>query len=247
MQGSDAKERLQASIGLEVALLVLLCSSDIEICSSAITCFGHICEETQLTDCIDDPHQAVLMVVENLPIYHELSSNNSIVTGRKSQQKQIRRLLRMMTHYAPGNLAAWEEVYKRWKYMIPAMTKPYEESKDEALELSPHPYNMKRTAPTAWHDKLRNPTASSRQTNNHASNNRTDPSPSNVTTVILDDDKSSEWQNYAGFLAALGGICLMADVGPSTPTSPSGTRPAFGDSMTGLLWIWLICYYVIIS
>ncbi|CEG79304.1 hypothetical protein RMATCC62417_13789 [Rhizopus microsporus] len=222
MQGSDAKERLQASIGLEVALLVLLCSSDIEICSSAITCFGHICEETQLTDCIDDPHQAVLMVVENLPIYHELSSNNSIVTGRKSQQKQIRRLLRMMTHYAPGNLAAWEEVYKRWKYMIPAMTKPYEESKDEALELSPHPYNVKRNAPTAWHDKLRNPTASSRQTNNHASNNRTDPSPSNVTTVILDDDKSSEWQNYAGFLAALGGICLMADVGPSTPTSPSG-------------------------
>lgn len=231
MQGSDAKERLQASIGLEVALLVLLCSSDIEICSSAITCFGHICEETQLTDCIDDPHQAVLMVVENLPIYHELSSNNSIVTGRKSQQKQIRRLLRMMTHYAPGNLAAWEEVYKRWKYMIPAMTKPYEESKDEALELSPHPYNVKRTAPTAWHDKLRNPTASSRQTNNHVSSNRTDPSPSNVTTVILDDDKSSEWQNYAGFLAALGGICLMADVGPSTPTSPSGTRSAFGDNM----------------
>lgn len=212
MQGSDARERLQASIGLEVALLVLLCSSDIEICSSSITCFGHICTETQLTDSVEDPHQAILMVVENLPIYQELSSNNGIVTGRKSQQKQIRRLLRMMTHYAPGNLAAWEEVYKRWKYMIPAMMKPHDESKDDIQES----LNTVKRGGQAWHDKLRNPNAN-RQTHTF---NRVDSS-------NFDDDKSSEWQNYAGFLAALGGICLMADTIPTTPTSPAMPRGGY--------------------
>jgi neurofibromin 1 len=223
MQGSEARERLQASIGMEVALLVLLCSSDIEICTSAITCFGHICTEAQLTDSIEDPHQAILMVVENLPVYHELSSNNGIVTGRKSQQKQIRRLLRMMTHYAPGNLVAWEEAYKRWKYMTPAMVKPHDEFKDDAQE-NVNTYNngAPKRGGQAWHDKLRNPTSSQTNRQTHTFN-RTEAS-------NFDDDKSSEWQNYAGFLAALGGICLMADTVPSTPTSPIASRTNYSDS-----------------
>ncbi|KAI9475616.1 MAG: hypothetical protein EXX96DRAFT_506141 [Benjaminiella poitrasii] len=227
-QGSDTRERLQASIGLEVALLVLLCSSDIEICSSAITCFGYICAEAQLTECIDDPHQAILMVVENLPIYQQLSANNGIVTGRKSQQKQIRKLLRIMTHYAPGNLAAWEEVYKRWKYMTPAIMKPQEELKDDLLENTINNNNNTKRGGSAWHDKLRNPTSSSnRQTHSFTPGSRIE------TNNLVDDDKFSEWQNYAGFLAALGGICLMADTVPTTaPTSPTLFRNAtscFGD------------------
>jgi hypothetical protein len=224
MQGSDSRERLQASIGLEVALLVLLCSSDIEICSAAITCFGHICTEAHLSDSIEDPHQAILMVVENLPIYHELSSNNVIVTGRKSQQKQIRRLLRMMTHYAPGNLAAWEEAYKRWKYMTPAMMKPYDDSSKDDVQESMNTNNAsgKKGGGQAWHDKLRNPTSSSSNRQTYTFNR--------ADTSNLDDDKSSEWQNYAGFLAALGGICLMADTVPTTPTSPATPRGGYnGD------------------
>ncbi|KAG1458627.1 hypothetical protein G6F46_006647 [Rhizopus delemar] len=168
------------------------------------------------------------MAVENLPIYRELSSNNVIVTGRKSQQKQIRRLLRMMTHYAPGNLAAWEEVYKRWKYMIPSMIKPHEESKDEIQETSSSNTPNRRAGPT-WHDKLRNPAALNRQANSNTSINKTETHATSMTTTVLDEDRFSEWQNYAGFLAALGGICLMADAGHTAPTSPSGTRAGFAD------------------
>ncbi|KAI7901148.1 uncharacterized protein BX663DRAFT_457281 [Cokeromyces recurvatus] len=220
-QGSDTRERLQASIGLEVALLVLLCSSDIEICSSAITCLGHICTESQLTESIDDPQHVVSMLVENLPIYKQLSANSGIVTGRKSQQKQIRKLLRIMTHYAPGNLAAWEEVYKRWKYMTPSIIKFHDESKDELQENVVNNSNNIRRGVPAWHDKLRNPTSSSnRQTHSLSlSSIRTE-------TNSMDDDKYSEWQNYAGFLAALGGICLMADTAlpSSAPSSPTSSR-----------------------
>ncbi|KAI8972992.1 hypothetical protein BDB01DRAFT_839035 [Pilobolus umbonatus] len=228
MQGSETKERLQASIGVEVALLVLLCSSDIEICTSAIECFGLICTESNITESADDPHQSILMVVENLPIYTELSSNNGLVTGRKSQQKQIRRLLRMMTHFAPGNLAAWEEVYERWRYMTPSVVKPHDESKDDLLEngtigntisvnanISTN-LNVKRPT-AAWHDKFRNTNSSSRQPSAIISYSRTD---SNNN----EEDKSPEWQNYAGFLAALGGICLMADVAPGVPSSPLTPR-----------------------
>lgn len=208
--GSDVRERWQASIGLEVALLVLLCSADPDICSGAIACFGHICVEAQLTDVAEDPQQQALTIVDNLPVYIELTSNTGIIAGRKSQQKRIRRLLRMMTHYAPGNLAAWEEAWKRWKYMTPSITRSYDEQKDDPVDVS-------KKGP-AWHDKLRN---------NPIRQNLTTPgSSSQISTTTrmdgIDDDRSSEWLNYAGFLASLGGVCLMADTSssPSSPTSP---------------------------
>lgn len=117
-----------------MALLVLLCSADPDICSGAIACFGHICQEAHITDSTEDPQQQALTIVDNLPVYIELTSNTGIIAGRKSQQKRIRRLLRMMTHYAPGNLAAWEEAWKRWKYMTPSMVRAYEEPKEEPPE-----------------------------------------------------------------------------------------------------------------
>ncbi|KAI7862201.1 hypothetical protein BDF14DRAFT_1858538 [Spinellus fusiger] len=200
-RGSDVRERLQASISLEVVLLVLLCSSDTDICSAAITCLGHICTEINLTDNIDTPQQTSLAIIENLPIYTELTSNTVIVTGRKSQQKQIRRLLRMMPHYAPGNMAAWEEAWKRWKYLTSFILRPAEEFKEDVIDTN-------RRQGQAWHDKLRNPRQTSVVTN------RTD---------TIDDDRSTEWQNYAGFLAALGGVCLMADALPDSPLSPRHT------------------------
>ncbi|KAI9020828.1 hypothetical protein CLU79DRAFT_835831, partial [Phycomyces nitens] len=194
MQGADVRDRLHASIALEVALLVLLCSADTDICSAAIACFGHICIESHITDGMDDPQQTSLTVAENLPIYIELTSNTGIVTGRKSQQKQIRRLLRMMSHYAPGNISAWEEAWKRWKKLTPAILYPSEEPKEDLSE-------MTRKPTQAWHDKLRN----TRQQNTLPSRSES-----------LEGDRSSEWQNYAGFLAALGGICLMGGDLPSS-------------------------------
>ncbi|KAL0094126.1 hypothetical protein F4703DRAFT_1816773 [Phycomyces blakesleeanus] len=198
MQGADVRDRLHASIALEVSLLVLLCSADTDICSAAIACFGHICIEAHITDGMDDPQQTSLTVAENLPIYIELTSNTGIVTGRKSQQKQIRRLLRMMSHYAPGNISAWEEAWKRWKNLTPSILRPSEEPKEDMSEVT-------RKTTQAWHDKLRN----TRQQNTISSRSEN-----------LEDDRSSEWQNYAGFLAALGGICLMGGALPSSAQSP---------------------------
>jgi neurofibromin 1 len=91
--------------------------------------------------------------ISNLPIYIDLVSEDMVFLGRKAQQKRIRKYLRLMNQPTPGNLAAWEEVYQRWK----ALT-------------------------------------------HHAA------------STTMNDEKQTEWQNYTGFLAALG-VCSLTDEG----------------------------------
>ncbi|KAI8975358.1 hypothetical protein BDF20DRAFT_914298 [Mycotypha africana] len=202
----DTRERLQASIGLEVALLVLLCSHDADICTLAIDCFDLLCTEVHLTVRLDDTEPSSITFVDNLACYTELINQSGVVAGRKSQQRRIRRILRTINHSSPGMLAAWEEAWKRWKFMTPMIARTIEESKDEPVDL--------RKA-GGWHDKIRS--TPSRQLIPTSSASRFD---------FIDDDRSSEWQNYAGFLAALGGVCLMANSQESLtgPTTPNRSR-----------------------
>ncbi|KAI9310474.1 hypothetical protein BX666DRAFT_2126182 [Dichotomocladium elegans] len=216
--GSDVRERLQAMIALEVALLILLCAADPSICSDAITCFGQICQEARLCDIADDPHQSASVMTDNLPLYNELTSSIGIVEGRKSQQKRIRRLLRLMTHSAPGNLAAWEEAWKRWKYMTPLIVKPQEEFASSDL------VEGGRKGP-GWHDKFRNNAGIIQARQSPTLN------PPVSSRMDYDSDRAAEWQNYAGFLAALGGVCLMAGAA-STPPSSSSSLPTWANQQS---------------
>ncbi|KAI8647143.1 hypothetical protein BD408DRAFT_358792 [Parasitella parasitica] len=208
--GIDTRERLQASIGLEVALLVLLCSYDTDICTLSIDCFSLLCTEVHLTERLDDLQPSSITIVENISCYTELTSHSGVVTGRKSQQRRIRRLLRMINHSSPGMLAAWEEAWKRWKLMTPLVVRTPDDSKDDGSFFES---NNKKHGGSTWHDKLRN--TSSRQL--------MAPTSSSTRLDMIDDDRSSEWQNYAGFLAALGGVCLMTEssVSPSTRLRPN--------------------------
>ncbi|CAI2172941.1 5991_t:CDS:10 [Funneliformis geosporum] len=122
--GMQAPERLGCNVVLEIALLVLLCSSDTDICSMSLNCFGHLCQEAQLTTEIIPDEMDVhvsppndLPIIENMDVYLELSSAPYIVPGRMAQQKRIRKSLRLMKAPTPGNLAAWEEAYQRWKML----------------------------------------------------------------------------------------------------------------------------------
>ncbi|KAI8328834.1 hypothetical protein BC941DRAFT_216115 [Chlamydoabsidia padenii] len=109
------RERLQASISLEIALLVSLCAPNPDICSQAIRCLGYLCDEAEYDT--DDSSLTDITYICNLPIYIDLASEDIVFLGRKAQQKRIRKYLRMMNQPSPGNMAAWEEVYKRWKLL----------------------------------------------------------------------------------------------------------------------------------
>lgn len=204
--GIDTKERLQASIGLEVALLVLLCSFDTDICTLSIDCFGLICTEVHLTERLDDIQPSSITIVENMACYTELTNQSGVVTGRKSQQRRIRRLLRSINHGSYGMLAAWEEAWKRWKFMTPVIARSPDDNRDETFM----DINSRKGGGSTWHDKLRS--NASRQT---VTNTATVPSLTANRVDLIDDDRSAEWQNYAGFLAALGGVCLMTEAAPN--------------------------------
>ncbi|CAI2169037.1 10253_t:CDS:10, partial [Funneliformis geosporum] len=185
-------DRLSSNISLEVTLLVSLCSSEIEICSMSINCFAQLCQEAQITTenfaiDVDVPQELPISpqitIVDNWNVYTELSTSPYIVPGRMSQQRRIRKLLRLMTRPTAGNFGAWEEAWNRWRDLTEIIAKPSEES----IPLSPIPpkkgiYGLfpgpNRTSPVA-------------------------PVPD------ISESQSVEWHNYTGFLAALGGCCII--------------------------------------
>lgn len=117
-EGSDTRERLQASVALEIALLVSLCWPVPDVCSDAIRCLGYLCEEAHLVgDDEEPPQQNQITLLCNLPVYSGLASEDSVFLGRKVQQKRIRKYMRLITQHTPGTLAAWEETWKRWKML----------------------------------------------------------------------------------------------------------------------------------
>ncbi|KAI7872193.1 hypothetical protein BDF14DRAFT_1757760 [Spinellus fusiger] len=182
--GSNIRERLQALVALEIALLVSLSSSNRAICSDAIRSFHHLCVETDLTAEHDTPQLNQITLFCNRSIYTKLSEEGKVFIGRKAQQKIIRKYMRMMTGDTPGVLAAWEETWKRWKVLTSSISRS-----EDGFEV-----------------------------NNERKNSNSIRSNTTINMVLLQGsmepeyDKSAEWQNYTGFLAALGGCCLSSGV-----------------------------------
>ena len=76
-----------------------------------------------------------------------------------AQQKRIRRLLRIMTNHTAGNLAAWEEAYKRWRNLTVQVARPAEEPGPEHRRIiglgkaAPAPVrDITEAETTEWHN-----------------------------------------------------------------------------------------------
>ncbi|ORY04201.1 hypothetical protein K493DRAFT_311429 [Basidiobolus meristosporus CBS 931.73] len=185
-EGADTMDRVNASIWLEVALLISLCSPETEICSLALKCLGHLCVEADITEENEDPQHSLLTIVENHEVYRELSSEGTFVTGRVAQQKRIRRMLRQIVNRTDGNLAACEEAYRRWRMLMQNIARPPDDAQPE------QPDTRRRVA-GVFYEKLTNATKS-------------------IVSVPQTEpvEDRGEWQNYTGFLCALGGVCLRS-------------------------------------
>ena len=108
---SAEKTRSSSLQGLESALLVLLCSGQMNILSKAITCFNHLCREAEIVDMTLEqaPTNTILM---NIEIYSQMQVAD--YTSRKAQQKFLWTLFRRIQSNTKATFAAWEEVYRRW-------------------------------------------------------------------------------------------------------------------------------------
>lgn len=238
-EGADVRERLQASVALEIALLVSLCSSNPDICSDATRCLGYLCDEARLADEDEDPQQNQITLTCNLPVYADLACEDTVFLGRKVQQKRIRKYLRMITRHTPGNLAAWEEAWKRWKMLTQIMIRYNDESvtDDTSTEISLG--SSKKTAKSR-------PTGSTAQSSQPSSLQTTSSKPVTISPlgrIDIDDDKQTLWHNYTGFLASLGGCCLASDNQQMTddprrsltPSEPAVMVDKFISEMVNLL------------
>ncbi|KAI9256454.1 hypothetical protein BDA99DRAFT_539525 [Phascolomyces articulosus] len=123
LEGWEATDYLQGAITLHVAGLIWLNASDDDVLLANLVIIREFCKEieylfvnNQYTDAIG--FQALRALLENYPVYRELSKLNREQTqGRKRAQKQIWRLLRMLPHDSPASLVAWREIWKRWKVL----------------------------------------------------------------------------------------------------------------------------------
>ncbi|KAJ1654692.1 Ras GTPase activating protein ira2 [Dispira simplex] len=285
-QGIEVQDRLVASVAMEIALLVLLCSAEINLINMALDCFAYLCDEALLTEEVETPDHSNFTIVKNYAVYRELSNTESIITGKVAQQKRIRRFLRQMSNQTMGNLAAWEEAYKRWRILIQGVTRGLDGGHDDdptgtllgssssATNLSTKEFisstatstveKIKKKTP--FHQKLSMTHNNGRHDSKdnghgHYSSNHSGASPvggmaglsshsSNLNLmsggsgafgkaghhfhhVSVSSATSSfeeprvedrgEWQNYTGFLCALGGVCIQGAGPTGVPGNHSST------------------------
>ncbi|RPA79455.1 hypothetical protein BJ508DRAFT_415934 [Ascobolus immersus RN42] len=127
-------ERTISNVSLEVSLLVLLCSTDLDTCSTTTHTIALLCEEGKLTENMEDLRESNLTVMRNFSVYSELSLQSFRITGPVAFQKRLRRLLSKMTTPSPGILTAWEAVFMRWRELCKMfMGKGHPSDPDEKL------------------------------------------------------------------------------------------------------------------
>lgn len=169
-------------------------------------------DEDNMVDTASRISQSMMGFNHNIEIYEDLSYEEPVIhgnrkqpfVGRKAQQKRVRKYLRMITTPTPGVLASWEEVWKRWKILTHIVSRFGMDSLRDlndvvGLNVS-SASSVKKIGGLVRHEKLR------------SSSVRTAVAPVPVGRIETDDEKQTEWQNYTGFLAALGGCRLAADM-----------------------------------
>nr|KAJ3419272.1 Ras GTPase activating protein ira2 [Polyrhizophydium stewartii] len=195
-------------------------------------------------------------IVHNMAVYRELAllfegsnaAEGALVMSNKAQQKVLRKALQLTERPTPGNLGAWEEVYRRWRILshnmlktpapagpviIPGLTGPGDKMLPPKLDDDEEPQQQQQQQQKTgrfMRHKL-------------ATSGRHNPSPSASTANISQPAKISsdgifglgedqaEWHNYTGFLCALGNVCLLASqlaAQPIPPTPPSSLSAATG-------------------
>lgn len=201
-----------------------MCSANKDVCDEASRCIGFLCKESKLVELCEDSEINTLDVASNMKIYEELSADDSRFIGRKAQQKRIRKYLRMLPQHTPGNMAAWEEAWKRWKHLTLLMSRLSEEVSDEqSIETNGTLVSNGSVITTSTTSTIISSSTNTSINSSNNSNSKKIPlangrnaDKNRPNTIIkpqqnldLYEEKAIEWQNYTGFLAALGGCCLV--------------------------------------
>ncbi|KAJ1561418.1 Neurofibromin 1, partial [Nowakowskiella sp. JEL0078] len=179
-------------------------------------------------------------------LFEEIGSG--LVLGPRALQKKIRKIMRLTELPSPGNIGAWEEIFKRWRGLSQMLTTKvgYTTSTVECFRNGPGIF-VYNADDDDLDDKIKNDKGSergprpeivrlgrrfraqARSTNNNATEaartveNNSVQNPNLVAGPDFIEDKG-EWSNYTGFLCAMGGVCLQAVIYPQSETNKSLSR-----------------------
>lgn len=139
--GSDLDLRYKTIHQLEGAILISLCSQDMDIGAIALDFLRELCDEIQFVDGAlgEDLTPAVVtgsiadkatkISFQNFAAYRNfLDSRGSsgLATGKVAHQKRIRRLIRSLVEPSEGAVLAWEECYRLWSSVNQSIPKTEE-------------------------------------------------------------------------------------------------------------------------
>ncbi|KAI8915768.1 hypothetical protein EDD86DRAFT_243749 [Gorgonomyces haynaldii] len=111
-------QKFAAFVSMEAAFSVLLTFPDADISKRAGLCLGFLLNEAE-----QDQSSPFASMILNSQCYRELAAvlddgDSFGVYNNKVRQKQIRHALKYLVSPTPGNLAAWEELYRIWRFFF---------------------------------------------------------------------------------------------------------------------------------
>ncbi|KAG5985337.1 hypothetical protein E4U55_005421 [Claviceps digitariae] len=131
---ADATATVQeASLKLESALLVSLCSPAVSVCQAATICVGLVVGECAYAGVYSDSAKFLSSTYCNNLVYQELSSSTFHFTGLVAFQKRFRGLLRQMRIPTRGILDAWKIAFERWVLLSKDVSMATADSIDDKL------------------------------------------------------------------------------------------------------------------
>ncbi|KAL9648798.1 hypothetical protein ABK040_003731 [Willaertia magna] len=126
-QNLASRKRTQMWESTESTLLVLLCSTDPDTWTTTASVFGDLCDMIDILEGKEKGNG----IAQNYGFYRKISNLDELGKTRSDQQKAIRRLLRRVELQTKASLAAFIEVYSRWK----DFTRTLEEASSRAKEM----------------------------------------------------------------------------------------------------------------
>ncbi|KAG5518315.1 hypothetical protein PMAC_003111 [Pneumocystis sp. 'macacae'] len=112
----DIVESTSLNVVVEMAFLILLCSSNMEIYLMSIKAFGFFFSHHQLLS-LDFSDHLQISFDSNFSIYNEFITNTSPIS-RDAFQKGFRLLLNSKVRATSGIIMTWDEMLKRWSMLL---------------------------------------------------------------------------------------------------------------------------------
>lgn len=115
---SMVPERISSNSALEISLLLLFNSPDLDISRFAADAMTQFVIETELLE--DDTEAGFVSFMENIEVYRQIrtqldSQYWSQTISSKTHHKCVRNIMKLFKKPSVGILGVWEEAYRRWE------------------------------------------------------------------------------------------------------------------------------------